>query len=383
MMLPTRVIPRLHFKRFAFPIGRCSSTQSSQLRPKIAPKKRIGAQKLRRTDPAFQNESTSYILSLLDKNKETQTSKTLESYLSIVTSVTVGDAINFDKVVEAVGSGYKYEVVVPDEVINIEVASRNLMVLSNGTLVGWNFTEDEIVNNILPKVEGAVETKFNDFESEELDWVGLNKLPKEPLNNGNSYLHGEILVIQGDNPGKRLLDMAAFAIGLSRSTRLSILETQLDEFLTFTRKNSEILSSGKRITSTEQELLRITGRLFLLRGKLNLYSELIETPDLYWSEPVLEKIYNSVSKILDINSRISIMNRKLDYATEEQRAFLSVLNEKKSTRLEWIIILLIMVEVVFEIHHFYEKYEDKKEREIERQGQGQGQGQRKVIDDLA
>lgn len=98
---------------------------------------------------------------------------------------------------------------------------------------------------------------------------------------------------------------------------------------------------------------------------MNLYSELIETPDLYWSEPFLEKIYNNVSKILDINSRISIMNRKLDYATEEQRAFLSVLNEKKSTRLEWIIILLIMVEVVFEIHHYYERYEDKKEKKRE------------------
>ena len=67
----------------------------------------------------------------------------------------------------------------------------------------------------------------------------------------------------------------------------------------------------------EQELLRITGRLSLLKRKLNLYSELIETLDLYWSEPVLEKIYNNVSKIFDINSRISIMNRKPDYATEE------------------------------------------------------------------
>ncbi|CCG25704.1 hypothetical protein CORT_0C03290 [Candida orthopsilosis Co 90-125] len=364
MLLPTRVLSRFcYFKRSSIPLARWFSTQFPQLRSKNAPKKRIGAQKLRRTDPAFQNESTSYILSLLDKNKENQTSKTLESYLSIVTSVTVGDAINFDKVIDAIRPEYKYDVVVPDEVINIEVASRNLMVLSNGTFVGWDFTEDEIISKLLPKLEGAVESKFDDFESEELDWIALTHLPKEPLNNGNSYLHGEILVVQGNNPSKRLLDMAAFAIGLSRSTRLSILETQLDEFLTLTRKNSEILSSGKRITSTEQELLRITGRLFLLRGKLNLYSELIETPDLYWSEPILEKIYNNVSKILDINSRISIMNRKLDYATEEQRAFLSVLNEKKSTRLEWIIILLIMVEVIFEIHHFYEKYEDKKEKE--------------------
>ncbi|KAI5966932.1 uncharacterized protein KGF55_000341 [Candida pseudojiufengensis] len=337
------------------------TTTSAAIRPKNIPKKKIGAQKLRRADPKFQNESTSYILSLLNENnRDDEKTKTLESHLSIVTSVTVGDSINFDKFIDESEKKYNIEVIVPEEVMNITISpTSNLMVLSNGTLVGWNLTEEEIVKRYLPNFINSIISKFNEYESEEIDWIELKQLPEQPLHNGNSYLHGEILVVQGLNLNKRLLDMAAFAIGLSRSTRLSILENQLEEFLTLTRNNSEILSQGKRITSTEHELLRITGRLFLLRGKLNLYSELIDTPDLYWSEPDLEKIYNSVSKILDINSRISIMNRKLDYATEEQRAFLSVLNEKKSTRLEWIIILLIMIEVGFECFHFYEKYEER------------------------
>ncbi|KAI5952878.1 hypothetical protein KGF54_003745 [Candida jiufengensis] len=334
---------------------------TAAIRPKNIPKKKIGAQKLRRTDPKFQNESTSYILSLLNENnRDDEKTKTLESHLSIVTSVTVGDSINFDKIQDDLNSKHNCEIIVPEEVINIYVSPiSNLMVLSNGTLVGWNLSEDKIIDKFLPNIVNSINSKYSEYESEEIDWIELKQLPEQPLNNGSSYLHGEILVVQGLNPDKRLLDMAAFAIGLSRSTRLSILENQLDEFLTLTRNNSEILSLGKRITATEHDLLRITGRLFLLRGKLNLYSELIETPDLYWSEPDLEKIYNSVSKILDINSRISIMNRKLDYATEEQRAFLSVLNEKKSTRLEWIIILLIMIEVGFESFHFYEKYYEK------------------------
>ncbi|CAK9439326.1 uncharacterized protein LODBEIA_P35020 [Lodderomyces beijingensis] len=340
---------------------RFKSYEAAPGRAKKVPKKKIGAQKLRRTDPNFQKESTSYILSLLSQNRDHAASNPLDKYLSIVTSVTVGDSINLEQVLPAVQT-LKHEIVIPEEALSIKLPNSNLMVLSNGTLVGWNLTEEEIVEKYLPMLENAIESKFEEFESEEIDWIELQEVPKEPLNNGNSYLHGEILVVQGADAEKRTLDMAAFAIGLSRSTRLSILETQLDEFLELAKKNSDILARGKRLTTTEHEMLQITGKLFLLRGKLNLYSELIDTPDLYWSEPFLERIYNSVSKILDINSRISIMNRKLDYATEEQRAFLSVLNEKKSTRLEWIIILLIMVEVGFEVFHFYEKQQEVKQR---------------------
>ncbi|RLV94154.1 MIOREX complex component 10 [Spathaspora sp. JA1] len=255
--------------------------------------------------------------------------------------------------------------VVPEEVLSIDDGDKHLMVLSNGTLVGWNLSEDEIIHSYVPILEGAIDSRYEKFESEELDWIELKTLPENPLNKGNSYLHGEIMVIQGSTFEKRLLDMAAFAVGISRSTRLSILEDQLEEHLTLAKQNSEILAMGKLPATTEHEFLKLTGRLFLLRGKLNLYSELIDTPDLYWSEPVLEKIYESVSKILDVNSRISILNRKLDYATDEQRAFLAVLNERKSTRLEWIIIWLILVEVCFETFHFYERYLDKKVKKDE------------------
>ncbi|KAG7663257.1 uncharacterized protein J8A68_003257 [[Candida] subhashii] len=332
--------------------------------------KKKAAQNLRRTNPSFQNESTSYILSLLHENRETSSypgaSKPLEKYLSSVTSVTVGESINFEKLLPCI-QGYDYQIIIPEEVINItchDVSSDqpgNLMILSNGTLVGWNLDEDEILVKFLPIIKSSIESRYEVFESEDLDWIELKSLPKSPLNNGNSYLHGEIMIIQGISQEKRILDMAAFAVGISRSTRLSILEDQLEEHLSIAKENSEILANGYQITASEHEFLKLTGKLFLLRGKLNLYSELIDTPDLYWGEPTLEKIYNSVSAILDINSRIAILNRKLDYATEEQRAFLSVLNEKKSTRLELIIILLILVEVLFEIFHFYEKYEEKKE----------------------
>ena len=121
----------------------------------------------------------------------------MEKYLSIVTSVTVGDSIDFDKLLTQI-KGYEYQIVIPEEVINILTLTTNLMILSNGTLVGWNLTEEEIVQFLPILEDDCIENKFDAFESEEIDWIELKQqLPQDPLNQGTSYLHGEIMVIQG------------------------------------------------------------------------------------------------------------------------------------------------------------------------------------------
>lgn len=285
----------------------------------------------------------------------------LISKLRPVTSITVGEEINLKALLlhpENLQTQH-YEEVVSDEVLLTRLDGKELMILSNGSLVGWNILETDMINRVLPAIKHAITQPF-EIESEEMDYLLV--LQSDAAPQASSFLRGELFMLQSGSNEKRILDMAAFAIGFSRSTRLSVLENALEKHILLTKENSMKLASGQKITASEKDVLRLTGRLFLLRGRLNLYSELIETPDLYWSEPNLEKIYNAVSRILDINSRIAIMNRKLDYATDEQRAFLSVLTEKKSTRLEWVIIILIMVEVTFEIHHFVEK-RDSKERD--------------------
>lgn len=313
-------------------------------------------QLLRRSNQNDTTVTQSVITSLLMKNnhKNVEPSE-LVKFLKPVTSVTVGEQIDLEKVSDILmAKKSSYEVLVADEVITWTLKTgKQIMVLANGTLVGWDLTETEMAKKYIPTVMDAVVEQYIP-ESEEMDYVEI-QASSEELGPG-SFVQGDVLVIQGENKNQKQLEMAAFAVGLSRSTRLLILEESLERHIQMTRDNSEALLKGLRIKTTESDILRSTGRLFLLRGKLNLYSELIETPDMYWSEPTLEKIYEAVSKRLDIQLRISIMNRKLDYITEEQRALLSVLNEKKGTRLEWIIIVLIMVEVCFETVHFVEKW---------------------------
>lgn len=317
---------------------------------------------LRRLNQNDATSTESVILLLLEQyNHVTVTLSELPRYLHPVTSITVGESIDLDKAASILAlNGLHHRVLIADEVLGWRVGGENgldVMILANGTLVGWGMTETQMMKAYVPTVMGAVCERYEP-ESEEMDFVNIDVGASEDIR--ASFMQGDVLVLQGkQRQEQRLLEMAAFAIGLSRSTRLLILEESLEKHISLTRENSVALLKGLRVETKEEDIVRLTGRLFLIRGKLNLYSELIETPDLYWSEPTLEKIYDSVSRQLDILLRISIMNRKLDYMTEEQRALLSVLNEKKSTRLEWIIIILIMVEVCFETFHFVEKWESR------------------------
>lgn len=63
----------------------------------------------------------------------------------------------------------------------------------------------------------------------------------------------------------------------------------------------------------------------------------------------LSDYYDQVGRALDVNARIRVLNEKIDYASEIATVLREHLSEKHSIDLEWLIIFLISVEVVFEL----------------------------------
>ena len=59
-----------------------------------------------------------------------------------------------------------------------------------------------------------------------------------------------------------------------------------------------------------------------------------------------------VTRVLDIRQRGHVFNKKLDYANELVAVLRSHLSEQHGLKLEWGIIALIAVEVLFETLHW-------------------------------
>ena len=137
----------------------------------------------------------------------------------------------------------------------------------------------------------------------------------------------------------------------------------LGKYFESTRTIPTLLSKASRLPFDRRFMLQKTGELLALRAQLNHYSELTDSlPDLFWDsrhELGLEGYYDQVGKTLDVGVRIRTLNQKMDYAQEIASILRQTLSEKHSIHLEWIIIILIAVEVAFGVRHIW------KEKELE------------------
>ncbi|ETN45630.1 uncharacterized protein HMPREF1541_09462 [Cyphellophora europaea CBS 101466] len=309
----------------------------------------------------------------------------------LVTAYAVAETFDIAKVVEILRSkGYEPDPLntgLHPQVVHIQIPTSSIYRSSNvsvqdlaahevgdvfifpsGTLVTWalpeGFTSYFATRTLLP---AAVNPHREPIESEDLDYV-------EDPNREISSIRGDTIIL-GTKPhnsnavedptlsAPQSIDSAltkiAFSSGFARSTKLAVLETNLSTYLASTAGIPSLLSKGSRLPLrfSRSFILRKTGQLLQLRAQLNLYSELTDSlPDLFWDsrhELNLENYYDQVGRALDVGIRIKVLNEKMDYAGEIANVLRERLSEKHGLFLEWTIIVLIAIEVGFEVLRLY------------------------------
>ena len=54
---------------------------------------------------------------------------------------------------------------------------------------------------------------------------------------------------------------------------------------------------------TRRAINQKIGQLFIMRINVNLVSNVLDTPEIFWSEPALEPLYSAIRKYLEITQR--------------------------------------------------------------------------------
>ncbi|OSD06578.1 hypothetical protein PYCCODRAFT_1360731 [Trametes coccinea BRFM310] len=233
-----------------------------------------------------------------------------------------------------------------------------VFVFANGSFVCWGIGEEgamRFAQEVLAK-SGAEIAPLKEPETEDLEFVTD---PEE-----NTRLQGDLIVLGRTPPlssedtmplelppsvlpSETVLARYAFSHALSRSTALSGLESSLDHYLSSVASLPHNLQKTGKPGLGRRALVMKLGELMRFRQGLNLNREnFSDTPDFYWSEPVLEAYFNSLSNALEIRSRTRSVNDKITYAAEMQSVLRELLTETSAHRMELIIIALIAVEVV-------------------------------------
>ncbi|EER26331.1 hypothetical protein D8B26_003306 [Coccidioides posadasii str. Silveira] len=251
----------------------------------------------------------------------------------------------------------------------------DVFIFPSGTVVSWSlpegFTSYLASTVLLPAAENP---HIADMETEHLEYSEDPQRDSSTMK-GDKIILGTKPTLENNrheyNRSERqsvdtVFTKIAFSSGLARSTKLAVLESLLSNYFDSTRNIPTLLSKGTRLPYSRGFILRKTGQLLSLRAQLNLYSELTDSlPDLFWDskhELGLEGNYDQVGRALDVGIRIKILNEKMDYAQEIASVLRERLSETHGLRLEWTIILLIAVEVGFEVLRLWK---EKKQEEAE------------------
>ena len=242
------------------------------------------------------------------------------------------------------------------------VNGGDIFVFPSGTIVTWSLPPDVVTRQLLRAAEEPHAKHLRELEDLEFTTDTTREL---------STMKGDIVVLgtkkesQDGDTLDTTLAKVAFSSGLARSTKLAVLESALTNYFESTREIPHILGRGAGFPFGRRFILQKTGELLGLRARLNHYSELTDSlPDILWdsrSELGLEGYYEQVGRALDVNVRIRTLNQKMDYANEIASVLREMSSEQHGTRLEVIIILLIAVEVIFEVRRIVIEWHQEKE----------------------
>lgn len=182
-----------------------------------------------------------------------------------------------------------------------------------------------------------------------------------------SQVHSDAIVLGSDDVVEKL----AISFAMGQSAKLDVFEERVEDRIRTTRQIPFNLSTLGSIKYSQKDISKLIGQLFIELADVNLHSDILDEPDYFWDDDAYEPLYKRMVKYLDVTKRVKILNTRLDilrelyvwlhkcclsllaYTCRLSVGRVGVLNQEliqhHGTKLEWIIIWLLVVEILISV----------------------------------
>jgi len=220
--------------------------------------------------------------------------------------------------------------------------TQDIFYFEYGCVVFWGLS---------PREEKAAMTELNLFTVEPVSPVELEK----------SFDTMEFVYDRTANPQRpirfdrmrlRSLQMEeklALSYAMAQSSKLFVCELKVCESLEMTRYLPRELAKNGKISCSKKQLNQLIGELFVEQTEVNLFSTILDTPDFLWEDDEYVPAYQYTRSYLEVDDRVALLNSRLTVIRELLDVLTAQVADSNSTRLEWIIIWLISIEIVMGI----------------------------------
>jgi uncharacterized Rmd1/YagE family protein len=97
-------------------------------------------------------------------------------------------------------------------------------------------------------------------------------------------------------------------------------------------------------------LLQHIGGVLLIQHKMVGRVEVAEHPEVLWENPDLERFYARLETEYELRDRSRALDRKLDFIFRAAETLLRLVESRRTMRLEWYVIALIVLEVLLSLY---------------------------------
>jgi uncharacterized Rmd1/YagE family protein len=97
-------------------------------------------------------------------------------------------------------------------------------------------------------------------------------------------------------------------------------------------------------------MLKLIGNALLVQQRVSGRVAVVEKPDVVWDKPELERLYARLEDEYELKERVEALDRKLTVIAETANALTDISDTRRSLRLEWAIVVLIVFEIVLSLY---------------------------------
>jgi uncharacterized Rmd1/YagE family protein len=246
------------------------------------------------------------------------------------------------------------------QVSYLKIFDNDCFVFAFGCVVCWDSTEEQIEafrQRLAEFIIGPVTDVKRDkvvytsaHDRGEVGGIGGNMSGDETAAGGGAarlkpkIIYGNIQLTSTNS-----FEKLAYSYAIAQSVRLDVFEDDIANAIAATSEIPIHLAKRGSVGMSNKAVTIKMGELFLQRSNVNLHSDILDTPELFWEFDEYEQMYILGREYLDIDKRIEILNQRLDIMKDLFEMLQNELNIKHSAKIEIIIIVLILAEVVLQI----------------------------------
>lgn len=138
-------------------------------------------------------------------------------------------------------------------------------------------------------------------------------------------------------------------LNIGQSVALEHYEVLTDELITSSKHYIMELEHQGKLSISKTNLLKYIGKVLNVKNSIvdNLY--ILDDPNLVWDNEELHLLNRNLKTNFDINPRFKDLDYRLQIVENNLRLFTDVLNVRESARLEWVVIILIALEIIIAV----------------------------------